>query len=275
MSRPLSPTTVELYDGVLTRAFGSKEGLEFRSRPAIPPAVAGWTESNKALLRAAVRRKCADSGMEEKELEAYLAGIPVEWAASRVTVIPSEKEMEAFEGVARSYPPGRRVLALLPLALGLRAREAITLTRKAVERALDSGELLVMRKGGFEQLLPAVSALPLLSELVAVKGMKRNSLFESALLEGKPWTESGKVISTGNHEAAYHALHRLVRGMGDKAKIDELHPHLLRHAFATRMARDGAPLPTIQWMLGHSDVKTTMRYVHPGMADAAKYTRKF
>lgn len=269
MGRPLSPTTEKLYSGVLTRAFGNA-GIP----TSIPPGIASWTDSNKALLRAAVRRKYADARRADEAAE-LLEQLPGTWSARRVTEIPSEDEALRYEQACQHLPPGRRAMALLPLAIGLRAREEITLTRRSVERAAQYGELLVMRKGGKEQNLPAVGAKALFAELLGVMSAKRVSLFESVLAEGKAWKTTGQVLSTGNPEAAYHALHRLVHAMGEEAGIDELRPHKLRHAFATRMFRDGASLPTIQWMLGHADIKTTLRYVHPGSADAAKFVRTF
>ena len=43
--------------------------------------------------------------------------------------------------------------------------------------------------------------------------------------------------------------------------------HVLRHTFASLLARNGAPLPAIQSMLGHSSVKTTSIYLHSDLSD--------
>jgi integrase len=51
-----------------------------------------------------------------------------------------------------------------------------------------------------------------------------------------------------------------------KAEIDEcIHFHSLRHSAATGMIMKGAPLPTVQKILGHSNIQTTMIYTHPDL----------
>jgi integrase/recombinase XerD len=54
----------------------------------------------------------------------------------------------------------------------------------------------------------------------------------------------------------------------------EVHPHTLRHAFATHMLNNGADLRSVQLLLGHSDLATTQIYTHVAQAEVQKLHKK-
>jgi len=60
-------------------------------------------------------------------------------------------------------------------------------------------------------------------------------------------------------KAVYHACREASRRAGITKNV---HPHTLRHSFATHLYDDGAELPVIQSLLGHADPRDTMIYVH-------------
>jgi len=57
-------------------------------------------------------------------------------------------------------------------------------------------------------------------------------------------------------------LNARFRIAADKEGFDEVTPHSLRHAFASGLVRAGVDLPTVMRLMGHRDVKTTMKYAN-------------
>lgn len=73
---------------------------------------------------------------------------------------------------------------------------------------------------------------------------------------------------------SYQALYKLVKRIGNKAGVKGLRPHILRHTFATTAIRRGIPLPVVQRILGHKDIKTTQIYTHLVLGDLEKIYRE-
>jgi integrase/recombinase XerD len=69
-------------------------------------------------------------------------------------------------------------------------------------------------------------------------------------------------------------IRRIVKQHAEAAQIrkwEEIHPHTLRHSYATHLQNNGVPLNVIQSMLGHERIETTTIYTHLGIDKAREF----
>ena len=165
----------------------------------------------------------------------------------------SEGEVErllAAPDVTR--PAGVRDKAMLELlyATGLRVSELVGL--KLAQLRFEVGFLVAFGKGSKERVVPVGEA--------AEDWTKRY------LAEVRPaWVR-------GRHETVFvnrrglgmtrQGFWKILKAYGGSVGLTELHPHVLRHSFATHLLEHGVDLRAVQAMLGHADISTTQIYTH-------------
>jgi site-specific recombinase XerD len=166
---------------------------------------------------------------------------------------PSETErlIDAATGVTPRALRDRALVELL-YGAGLRISEAVGAAKSSVD--LDARTVRVIGKGNKERLVPlgrpAVEAVRRYLALGRphLDRRHRPDLFLNA--RGGGLTRAGAFL--------------ILRRLAEKAGLEpgRVHPHLLRHSFATHLLEGGADLRSVQEMLGHADLATTERYTH-------------
>src|SRR5690242_192827 len=169
------------------------------------------------------------------------------------TLSPAEAE-RLVEAASGTSPRALRDRALVELlyGAGLRVSEAVGLEKGGVD--LEARLVRCIGKGSKERVVPigrqAVVALRryLSRGRPYLDTRHRPELFLNA--KGGGLTRAG----------AFLILRRLAAKAG--LEPERIHPHLLRHSFATHLLEGGADLRSVQEMLGHADLSTTELYTH-------------
>ncbi|MBG9589214.1 tyrosine recombinase XerC [Cytobacillus firmus] len=193
---------------------------------------------------------------EEIVAENPFALVSIPKAQKKLPEFFYEEEMkQLFDACESSTPLGQRNKALLELlyATGIRVSECSQIRLKDLDMHLST--VLVRGKGSKERYVPfgsfAQDAIDTYinhgrKELLANGNMQEN-LFLNA--RGGPLTARG--IRT--------ILDRIIEKSSLTGKI---HPHMLRHTFATHLMANGADMRTVQELLGHAFLSSTQVYTH-------------
>lgn len=256
-----SPRTVDAYrrDLAALAAF-----LEAPLRDARTSDIDRWVAGMRAAGRAAstiARRVAAVRSYYRHEL---LLGTRTDNPAAEVvtprrtrslprTLSPAESE-RLIEAARGTTPRALRDQALVELmyGAGLRVSETVGLARTSVD--IEARIVRVVGKGDKERIVPlGRPAAESVRRYVALgrphlDRRHRPDLFLNA--RGGALTRAGAFL--------------ILRKLAAKAGLDpeRVHPHLLRHSFATHLLEGGADLRSVQEMLGHADLSTTERYTH-------------
>jgi integron integrase len=203
----------------------------------------------------------------------------------RIPVVLSRSEVHAIIG---SLDGPVRLLVLLLYGSGLRLLEALRLRVKDVDFARNQ---ITVRGGKGDRdgatMLPAALALDLAKHPETVRDLHETDLRAGAGWVELPWALARKYPNAGREwgwqwvfpatrtyrhpetgQRRRHHLHESVLQRAVKAAVrsngiaKRATCHTFRHSFATHLLEDGSDIRTVQELLGHRDVTTTMIYTH-------------
>lgn len=178
----------------------------------------------------------------------------------QATLIPSffyEEELaELFKVNDLTSPLGQRNQAILEVlyGTGIRVSECVNLKIDSIDFSI--GTVLVLGKGRKERYVPfgeyAKNALEKYikegrNELLEKSNNSQDFVFLNA--RGNPITPRG----------IRYVLNKIVENASSTVSM---HPHKLRHTFATHLLNEGADLRTVQELLGHENLSSTQMYTH-------------
>ena len=154
----------------------------------------------------------------------------------------TQEEMGALEGACKT---GRdKLIVWTLLDTGLRVSEFVHLRKEMVEWAWD--RIGLVGKGGKRRVVPITARV-------------------------KKALESMFALSEGKIEMSKRTAERAVTTLGQRAGITKkITPHVLRHTFAVQSLRRGISLPSLQKILGHSNLTTTAIYLNMSPEEALR-----
>lgn len=172
--------------------------------------------------------------------------------------------LESIEGGERLALRDRAMVEML-YASGLRISELVNARLENLD--LDEGLIRVTGKGNKTRLVPVGRS--------AITAVERYLEHERPALV-KPRTGSEVFLSVRGGRLTTARIWQILRERAAAAGFEkEIHPHMLRHSFATHLLSNGADLRIIQEMLGHADISTTQVYTHVDEKRLKKVHKEF
>lgn len=167
----------------------------------------------------------------------------------------SDEMVKVLKSISTTTPLGLRNMALLELfyATGMRVSEIANLKLDQIDFELNL--ILVHGKGNKDRYVAFGEEAKTALNNYLVEARKKLLLHK---------TDYGYVFLNSNgNMITSRGLEYIIKNIFLNAGISaSVHPHMLRHTFATQMLNNGADLRTVQELLGHESISTTQIYTH-------------
>lgn len=264
LERNLSPNTIEAYRNDLAHleAFMMRNDLKLEDVTleqlhtfAASLHEYGITPRSQARVLSGVRsffRFLVLDGVVESDPTELL-----EWPSlpEHLPVVLTLEEIDRIEdSIDLSKAEGARNRAIIEVlfSCGLRVSELVNM--KLSDLYLEDRVLLVRGKGNKERLVPVSNK--------AIAELKR-WFFDRNLMKIKPGEDDYVFLNRRGAHLTRTMILIMVKRQAEEAGIKKtISPHTFRHSFATALLQGGADLRSIQAMLGHEKIDTTLVYTH-------------
>lgn len=264
LERNLSPNTIEAYRNDLAHleAFMMRNNLKLENVTleqlhtfAASLHEYGITPRSQARVLSGVRsffRFLVLDGVVESDPTELL-----EWPSlpEHLPVVLTLEEIDRIEdSIDLSKAEGARNRAIIEVlfSCGLRVSELVNM--KLSDLYLEDRMLLVRGKGNKERLVPVSNK--------AIADLKR-WFFDRNLMKIKPGEDDYVFLNRRGAHLTRTMILIMVKRQAEEAGIKKtISPHTFRHSFATALLQGGADLRSIQAMLGHEKIDTTLVYTH-------------
>lgn len=169
-----------------------------------------------------------------------------------MTMSQVAKLLEQPSGNSHKELRDKAMLELL-YATGIRVSELIALKVQDINLQMD---FLVCRDGNKERVIPFGNKARM--ALIPYMEKAREAMIQD-------YEEDVLFVNCAGQAMSRQGFWKLVKHYAEKAGIeDEITPHTLRHSFAAHLVENGADLRSVQEMMGHSDISTTLVYANMG-----------
>ena len=258
---------------------GAREVEAFLTHLAVRGRVAAATQNQAKSALLFLYREVLDQDLP------WLENVERAKAPKRLPVVLTQDEVQA---VLSRLAGTHWLVAGLLYGAGLRIMEALRLRVKDVDFA--RGEILVREGKGFKDrvtMLPGLIVDPLRAHLEQVRALHEQDLSEGYgevylpyaldrkypnaprewgwqyVFPSKSRSVDPRSGMVRRHHVQDQAIQRAIRqAVRDAGIAKPATPHTLRHSFATHLLGSGYDIRTVQELLGHKDVATTMIYTH-------------
>lgn len=254
------PTTLEFMDEMTVRQFI----LHLQNRPGLKgPVASTYTVANRVRALKAFFAWMAKRGYTAEDI---LEDVKVPKTVELITEPLSENEISAIlGGINPNTALGARNVGIISLMLdtGLRRSEVVNLREEDVD--LEVQHLKVMGKGSKERFV---------SFGITCKRALLEYYFQYRVDPAHIGVDKFFLTIDG-YPLSYGAIKSMMQRIAKSSSVARLHPHLLRHTYATNFLLNGGDIFLLKSNLGHSSLKMVMHYVHIAAQTTAMKSQPF